>query len=478
MTLVNLPAPTGVPQLVVTSKEACVVDAHEQDKVLVRLRKGKKESCCASSTLRVTEGNWKLELRGTKVYCYFADDLVRGTWRAELLPSAQDGKMVSVELNGFDQIPWVDFDHKTVIVIVCSLLVFGMAIRFNTELLYQQTSQLEDRMILSLRTFEGNVFHLLKGWKVEPGPVGPPGLQGEPGKDCKTPPPPLQEPTGYVFAGGVGDGHTEFPKFRPLRPSDIAGLETKPLSEDCIGKMPIFSDFVETNVLKNNPATVAVLKPGTELKTGEKMVLGDHALEMEECTLLVTTLGHVGQYGSKKHSGPCIIAMQHDGNLVMYHPEKGAVWASRDAWKRTCPWGVTAKDGRLDCYEAPEKNLLSIQTVATNVLGGVVKEEAPYTTNFVAPGHSFKGAPSWRLGDYQLGLRGCDIVMFSLKDPQKDRVIVSKRGTDCSLQMRGHGDLILFDDDRGLLWSSMDAGMPACLKGMTVNKEGFLNCVK
>jgi hypothetical protein len=252
MTLVNLPAPVGVPQLVVTSKEACVVDAHEQDEVLVRLRTVKKESCCTPSTLWATEGNWRLELRGTTVYCYYDDGVVRGAWRAELLPRGQDGKVVTVLNNGFQ----------------------------------------------------------------------------------------------------------------------CAGL---------------------TNNQKIAGATLV-----------------------------------------------CLIA--YSAVAVIF----SSVIISRDA------------------PDFP-----------------VVQAEKPYTTDFVAPGHYVKGAPRWRLGDYQLGLRGCDIVMFSLTEPQKDRVIVSKPpGTDCSLKMRADGALVLLNYEYDVQWSSIDDGMPACLKGMTVNKEGFLNCVK
>lgn len=86
------------------------------------------------------------------------------------------------------------------------------------------------------------------------------------------------------------------------------------------------------------------LLPGIEMRHDEFRTFDDRRLTHTNC--------HVVIYGdnngeslvvhkSESPSNKCVLSMQHDGNLVLYHPDKGAVWASRDAIGKLCPKGVT-----------------------------------------------------------------------------------------------------------------------------------------
>jgi hypothetical protein len=154
----------------------------------------------------------------------------------------------------------------------------------------------------------------------------------------------------------------------------------------------------------------------------------------------------------------CTLSMQRDGNLVIYHPKKGAVWASRDHLdNRLCMLGITVnKDGYLDCQiERPPP-------------------PPPSTVDMFQLGSQISGDERIKLGDYQLRLDGCDIIMYR---PGFPRYIAQIAGSGCRLAMQFDGNMVLYHPQRGGLWSSIAQNMPACTKGMTANSKGFLNCV-
>jgi hypothetical protein len=351
-----------------------------------------------------------------------------------LLPRGQEGKSVTVLTDGFEQSFSMDVPTILTVATLISMMVILMVHMHNQ----QMTNAYQMEMALAER---------IAGIKLSglPGPMpghmdspGLPGQDGQDGKDCTQ---------AHMLHANL---KTDFPVF--ALPEDIG-----------------------SNAKKNIPTTTDALRPGQELKSGESMKIGGFSLSVRGCYFFIRLSGSgedtpvITSHGPKydRLNGPCTLSMQRDGNLVMYHPE-GAVWALRDSeLKKTCPFGITVNEhGALEC----------VSSTAT----AIAIEDTPmiYTTNFVPPGQFIRGEARFRLGDYQLGLRECDIVMFSLFHSKADRTIVKRIGTDCSLEMREDGNLVLSHPERGSLWASTDTGMPACFKGMTVNKEGFLNCVK
>ena len=55
----------------------------------------------------------------------------------------------------------------------------------------------------------------------------------------------------------------------------------------------------------------------------------------------------------RKDYKDCTLSMQRDGNMVLYHPEKGALWSSKEYLKdKLCLKGMTlTKEGELICQE-------------------------------------------------------------------------------------------------------------------------------
>jgi hypothetical protein len=67
-------------------------------------------------------------------------------------------------------------------------------------------------------------------------------------------------------------------------------------------------------------------------------------------------------------------------------------------------------------------------------------------------------------------------MVFGLP-PKGDRAIAEFPGSDCRLAMQFDGNLVLYHQEKGVLWSSIDQGMSPCKNGMTINEKGFLQCV-
>lgn len=86
------------------------------------------------------------------------------------------------------------------------------------------------------------------------------------------------------------------------------------------------------------------LLPGTEMRHDEFCTFDGRRLTHTNCHVVIHGDNNGDRLVVHKSESPsikCVLSMQHDGNLVLYHPEKGAVWASRDAIGKLCPKGVT-----------------------------------------------------------------------------------------------------------------------------------------
>lgn len=316
--LPKLPAPVGDPQLVVTDKEAILVDAHEANKVLLRVRKSKGGTCCgmkvgSSITARVLSNNWTLWLDGSIVYCTYQDGYIKGIWRSELLPRGQEGKKVTVLKDGFRQSFSMDVFTISTVATIITILAILMVHLHN----YQMTNAFQMEMALAER---------IAGIKLSgrPGPMGPPGLPGPMG------PPGLPGQDGKCTQA-------------PVLPIN---LKTE---------FPVLKDPTE----KEHIPTTDALRPGQELKHDESMKIGNYHLTVLGCGFFIRSSEIEKEiitavYGPKwdHYRGYCTLSMQRDGNLVMYHPEKGAVWSLRDGeLKKACPLGVTVnqQNGQLEC---------------------------------------------------------------------------------------------------------------------------------
>jgi hypothetical protein len=147
------------------------------------------------------------------------------------------------------------------------------------------------------------------------GPPGPPGPMGPPG------PPGACDPVGHITTvNGVGE---------------ITDHPPKPLKDDD----PIVTDDT--------------FEPGSELKEGEEIWLGENVIKFRRCMFTVERKAHRARsfQNDASNSEGCILTMQRDGNMVMYHPEKGAVWSSQEHLKgQLCPKGIKlTKDNKLTC---------------------------------------------------------------------------------------------------------------------------------
>lgn len=442
MTGVNFPAPVGVPQLVVTHKEACLMDPRVPDKVLLRVRIPKKSCCDGGNGARATDGSWTLTLLENRtVYCSFADAHSRGFWRSELLSRDSEGRTVTILNTGFHSTEQLvetrlSFFVGVLATFVFCALFFGILNRNMDERLYNLQGELDvvRQLVADLhdKKIGGPVGPI--GPPGIPGPMGPPGKCFEPKQDQSPPP------------------KKETPHFRSFNVNDLYDIHIENAA------LPPPSLY-----------TKDTMKPGTQLETGKSLIFGEYRLSVNHCQIEIEStaadwdreLDGYETIGNKPMDASCVLAMQYDGNLVMYHPEKGAVWASRDKLAKLCPLGVTVTEQReLACQVKQED-----------------EKEKVYTTDVMMPGNEIL-RDRIKLGAYQLGLQDCSIIMFG-PPPKGDRVIASASGTGCRLGLFPDGNLVLYTLERGALWSSIkDRNMEPCKKGMTANKDGFLNCVK
>lgn len=423
MTGTTLPSPTGTPQLVVTHKEALIVDAHVPDKVLLRVRVPKEGSICSRKNIVVRssprEGSWTLTLLENRtIYCSYSDEYARGFWRAELLPRGHtlEGKTMKVLAlsTGFHSTE--QLMESRIFLFVGVLATFSLMVIFaglvNQNITFRLFDLRDEITTLKIFASQGKPSSAVPPQKEEDkkaGWQGPQGVQGEQGNV-------KEEVLPYLY-------------------------------------------------------TKDTMKPGTQLKNDESLILGDFRLSVHQCILEIEgtapdwdrDLDGYHTVGDKPMDGACVLAMQHDGNLVMYHPEKGAVWASREKLAKLCPLGVTVTtEGELACQVKQEDD----------------EKEKVYTTDAMMPGNEIV-KDRIKLGDYKLGLQDCSIIMFG-PPPKGDRVIANVPGMDgCRLDLFPDGNLVLYTPEKGALWSSIkDRKMEPCKKGMTVNKDGFLICVK
>lgn len=477
MTLVDLPAPVGTPQLVVTSKEACIVDAHEKDKILVRVR-APKEVGCFSQDVSQTEGPWTLKLVGTTVYCFYYDSELRGNWRAELLPRGRDGKSVIVLNTGF--FPNRFTDGQRIMQVLWLAIGLYVLVFIGTKMIIQQNDmEILEKHLIALNGRISDLRNHL-GTRGQPGDVGPPGPQGPPGPpgppgQCPQGQPGPPGPPGRPLKEEAKKEEPDVPRFRRVTMDDFKQdlqpqtLELHHADIPLKADFPIFKPMAGPGPrgLQGEPGEghlpiADTLEPGTELKPGQEIKLGDYELLLtKNCVIHVISpqLALDSTYGVPDlNNGQCTLSMQRDGNLVLYHPEKGAVWASRDHFGKHCPLGVTVtKDGKLDCQvkrESPPPELKEIHRIPPGTTIGAVRH---------------------RMGDYLLGLDGCNIMLFG-SNSKPDIAIAKFPDSDCRLVMQLDGNLVLSHSKKGVLWSSIEQGMSPCKNGMTISKEGFLQC--
>lgn len=443
MTIHELPAPTGTPQLVVTRKGACILDAHEANKILLRVTIS-KNGICSSGVNTTTKGPWSLTLNDSTVYCRYEDCHVRGIWRVELLPPDQQGNKVTALNAGYQDNTSRIFQMLLGISLgmIAVLFILHLAMQVGVKDLKLQLAEaqlLSEKHLLMIREKYQTKIKLqdIDGVPAPEGPqgaIGPKGVQGLDGPRGDS------GPQGYTVSHGTG-----------------FVFDTLPLIT-----VPVF------RALSDALPTADTLTPGTELASGKELRLGDFNLLFSKCMIHVIgihdpeldmiTYAPAQRLMSGEDETLCTLSMQRDGNLVIYHPKKGAVWASRDHLdNRLCMLGITVnKDGHLDCQieRSPPP--------------------PPPTVDMFPLGSQISGDERIKLGDYQLGLDGCYIRMTG---PGSPRYIAQIAGSGCRLAMQFDGNMVLYHPQRGVLWSSFAQNMPACTKGMTANSKGFLNCV-
>lgn len=298
MTSSTLPAPMGTPQLVVTSKKAFIMDAHEPNKVLLQVRVPKEGRCCATNpNVTATEGNWTLVLvDNSTVYCNYNSMYAKAVWRSELLPRGQEGKNVTVLKKGYRP-PF--FPLETVMCVIALVL---LTCYVSLLLIYLESKQSE--------RFDA-IKHLVA--------INVPGPPGQKGKDCT---------------------HVNLKSDFPILKSEE---QSPPPKAAAISSKN--TDYL---------LTTDTLRPGQELKTGESRTLGKYHLAVIGCAVHVTDKNQQlwAAYNSNRSTGPCILSMQHDGNLVLYQPGIGAAWSLREHSdvNEPCLHGVTTnQNGRLLC---------------------------------------------------------------------------------------------------------------------------------
>jgi hypothetical protein len=310
MVAVEFPKPTGHPVLLVTSKQAFVLHPHIQDKVILSVKVPKQGSVCSSTSVTKNEGPWTLVLNGTTVYCYYANSHVRGTWYAELTPKGSE-EFTETALNTGLRPNDSAMVHTAFMMMALTFLILSIAIvGFHT------LGEVQKKLFGTTNKRFDSLFVLVNNPTDVGGPPGlpacAPDLMGPPGA-C--------DPVGghITTVNGVGE---------------ITDHPPKPLKDDD----PIVTDDT--------------FEPGSELKEGEQIRLGENVIRFRRCRFNVEKAEQQRTFlnGASDSEG-CTLTMQRDGNMVMYHPEKGAVWSSRELLKgQMCPKGITlTKKGKLAC---------------------------------------------------------------------------------------------------------------------------------
>lgn len=303
MLAVEFPKPNGHPQLVVTSKQAYVIDAHIQDKILVNVKAPKPGSFWGSTMVYKKNGRWSLVVDNSTVYCYYNDDYVRATWRVELAP--KEGAILMNLNQGFSSIIPKPFHVAFLIIAILSMGFFCLCgILTNIE----YTKKASEEHYKSLSKQVDSIYSLVYDMSDEPNSKKNRGPTGPPRPDHPNMPP--------GPAGPLGEE------------SGPAGLLIK-----------VVGDQKES----------VVFKPGTELKSGESFEFNHgHKFKLNKCVF--TMMSSSINFAFPHDLNDCVITMQRDGNMVLYHPENGALWSSKDSIKKLCPKGITlTKGGVMIC---------------------------------------------------------------------------------------------------------------------------------
>lgn len=377
MVQVEFPKPTGHPQLVVTHKQAFVLDAHIQDKVILSVKAPKEGSICGNPPVSVKAGHWTLRLNGSIVHCFYSDDCARGIWRAELVPKGSDAKTVISLSSGFST-NGVSAEHVFLMVLCVFITVAaGFVIhervarhigesRRNHELLAKQVDSVYS-LVYNLSDEPGSKKHSQKfkeesekksiEEKIPPNDhahvdyAGPRGGYGPVG---------LQGPKGETAEGAKLDTLYDLITFsmRAKFPNRFEQESTTfPHLKEFLDKFePREGDTPQKKTLEGDGPIdgTSTFKPGMELHSGESYKIGDWKILLNECLVHIQKANGEGtRWAHGAGLEGCALSMQRDGNLVLYHPEKGALWSSKDEIGKLCPKGITLTQnkGKIVCQE-------------------------------------------------------------------------------------------------------------------------------
>lgn len=382
MVRVEFPKPTGHPQLVVTHKQAFILDAHIQDKVILSVKAPKEGSICGNPPVSVKAGHWTLRLNGSIVHCFYSDDCARGIWRAELAPKGSDAKTVISLSSGFTT-NGVSAEH---LFFMCLCVFITLAVGFVTyDSLdrHIRESRLEFTALANgINSLSSMIFDSLDDFKKTvpakeetppndyAGPragYGPVGLQGPKGETAKG----AKLDTLYdlltfslraKFPDRFEEASTTFPYLKEFLDNFEPREGDTPKKEE--------KDFivVEGSGIQIDPKEeeedyiihTETFKPGMELLNTQTYKIGYFTLGHRFCSIQIfeAAIRSIRSYegkaiGSVGYEHRCVLSMQRDGNLVMYHPEKGALWSSKDEIGKLCPKGITLTQnkGKIVCQE-------------------------------------------------------------------------------------------------------------------------------
>lgn len=380
MVQIEFPKPTGHPQLVVTHKQAFILDAHIQDKVILSVKAPKEGSICGNPPVSVKAGHWTLRLNGSIVHCFYSDDCARGIWRAELAPKGSDTKTVISLSSGFTT-NGVFAEHLffmcLCVFIMCLCVFITLAVGFVTydsldrhiresrggyTALAKQVDSVYS-LVYNLSDEPGSKKHSQKFKEETPpndhthvdkdpdywGTMGPAGLRGPKGEEGPKEPKGAKLDTLYdllmfslkaKFPDRFEEASTTFPHLKEFLDKFEPREGDTPQDKLREGDGPIDG--------------TATFKPGMELRSGESYKIGDWKILLNECLLHTQKANGEGtRWAHGAGLGGCTLSMQRDGNLVMYHPEKGALWSSKDEIGKLCPKGITLTQnkGKIVCQE-------------------------------------------------------------------------------------------------------------------------------
>lgn len=292
MVSVVFPKPNGHPQLVVTHKSAYIVDAYIQDKVILSIKAPKPGAVCSASPTTTKTRYWTLVLDLNVVYCYYWDNHVKATWRVELTPKDSDKNIILTLKSGFKR---VGFSLEKVMVF---LFTAPLAISCFMVFTFLMREMRDD-----------NNFHYT---------------------DIKHS---LNDVRHWTYELFIKDKKEDF----IVTPGE--GF-----------KLPGANLELKTLVEEKEKETFEL---GSELKHDQFIQLGLQKLRLFDCSLFIdhspthSSILNINDYKD------CTLSMQRDGNMVIYHPEKGALWSSKEYLKdKLCLKGMTlTKEGELVCQD-------------------------------------------------------------------------------------------------------------------------------